>query len=73
MAARWWPLSRRSEVVIDPERSFGQPVLSATGVPTRALAEAVAAEGSVGKVAKLYQVPVPSVRQAVEFERRLAA
>jgi uncharacterized protein (DUF433 family)/DNA-binding transcriptional MerR regulator len=73
VAARWWPMSHTRDVVVDPERNFGQPIVARDGVPTRALADAVAAEGSAAKVAKLYGLPPRSVRDAVEFEHRLAA
>ncbi len=53
MPARWWPLGRQTPVVLDTARSFGQPIVSGGGVPTAVLADAVAAEGSVAKVARL--------------------
>ena len=61
------------DVILDPERNFGHPIIGAHGVPTKALAEAVVADGTVAKVAKLYGLPQRAVRDAVEFERRLAA
>jgi uncharacterized protein (DUF433 family) len=71
-AERWWPMSRRSRVVVDPARNFGQPILAEHGVPTQAIADAVMAEGSVAKVAKLFELPVGAVRDALAFERRAA-
>ena len=68
--ARWWPLGRQAPIVLDPARSFGQPIVSTGGVPTIVLAEAVAAEGSIAKVARLYQVPPQAVHAAVRFEQR---
>src|SRR3546814_15438946 len=44
---RWWPMGKRSHIVIDPLRAFGQPITNGEGVPTTILAEAVVAEGSV--------------------------
>lgn len=44
MAARWWPVGRKRLVVIDPERSFGQPIVSMEGVPTAVLYKAYVAE-----------------------------
>lgn len=73
VAARWWPMSHARSVVLDPERNFGHPIVADYGVPTQALADAVAAESSVPKVAKLYGLPPRSVRDAVEFERRVTA
>lgn len=72
MPARWWPMGERTPVVIDPARSFGQPIVSNGGVPTRTLADAVAAEGSVAKVARLFRLEPQAVRAALRFEERLA-
>jgi uncharacterized protein (DUF433 family) len=70
--ARWWPMGRQETIVLDPARSFGQPIVDDGGIPTIALADAVAAEGSIAKVALLFQVPQRSVRAALRFEKRLA-
>ena len=72
MPVRWWPMGQRETVVIDPTRSFGQPIINDGGVPTTVLADAVEAEGSVAKVASLFRLPQHSVRAALRFEKRLA-
>jgi uncharacterized protein (DUF433 family) len=72
-AARWWPLAPRKTIVIDPKRSFGQPIVNNAGVPTAVLAKAVQVEGSIETVAKWYRVNLRSVRAAVEYEKCLAA
>lgn len=71
--ARWWPLSQRSGIVVDPQRSFGKPIDSVTGIPTQVLAAAAIAEGSVKAAAKAYLVPVQSVERAIQFEQKMAA
>ena len=71
--ARWFPLGfSRKSIVIDPMRAFGRPV-AASGVPTEVLSRAFAIEGSVEKVSQLYSVSSSEVRDAVTFEKRLAA
>ncbi|HEY1260798.1 MAG TPA: DUF433 domain-containing protein [Stellaceae bacterium] len=70
MPVRWWPLGRKIPIVVDPARSFGQPIVSTGGIPTAVLADAVAAEGSIAKVARLYQVSPRSVHAALRFEQR---
>lgn len=67
---RWWPLGRSKHVVLDPTRSFGQPITADSGVPTVVLAEAYRANGSIGDVARWYEVSAASVRHAIEFEKR---
>ncbi|WP_376091259.1 hypothetical protein ACE7GA_21395 [Roseomonas sp. CCTCC AB2023176] len=71
--ARWRPFNGKSSIVVDPKRSFGQPVTSRYGVPTIALADAVKAEKSEQRVAYLYNVSPGAVRDAMAFERSLLA
>lgn len=71
--SRWRPFHGKGTIVIDPKRAFGQPIAAETGVPTSALADAVAAEGSDKRVAALFNVPRNVVADAVAFERELAA
>ena len=71
--ARWRPFNGRETIVIDPARAFGQPIATDFGVSTIALADAVKAEGSPERVARLYEVPVAVVRDAMKFEDQLAA
>lgn len=71
--SRWRPYHGKPSIVVDPQRAFGQPVATDSGVPTVALAEAVEAEGSIERVAYLYEVPVPVIRDAVKFEASLKA
>lgn len=68
----WWPLGRRAGVVIDPTRSFGQPIETETSIPTHTLALAVEVEGGVEEAARLYEVPIRAVRRAVRFEQEFA-
>jgi uncharacterized protein (DUF433 family) len=73
VVARWRPFGGKDTIVIDPQRSFGQPIAAESGVPTIALAEAVVAERSVDRVARLYEVSPAVVRDAVRFEESLRA
>jgi uncharacterized protein (DUF433 family) len=71
--ARWFPLGiTRKSIIIDPTRAFGRPI-AASGIPTEVLSRAVTVEGSVAKVVRLYNVPAAEVKDAVAFEKRLAA
>ena len=70
---RWWPMGKKHRVVLDPERLFGQPIINESGVPTAVLANAYNVEESYEKVAKWYKVDQRAVREAVSFERKLAA
>ena len=71
--ARWWPLGKTRQVVIDPARAFGQPIVHDAGVPTSVLASAYAVEESVERVSTLYEVKPQAVVAAIEFEQQLTA
>lgn len=72
--ARWFPLGMsRKSIVLDPARAFGRPIVSGGGVPTETIAQAMKVEGSPEKVAKLYELPLAAVRDAITFEQQLAA
>ena len=67
----WWPLGRAGSVIMDPARSFGQPIEAETSVPTATLAAAARAEGSAENAARAWSVPLRAVRRAVEFEQQM--
>ncbi len=72
IVARWRPYHGKSSIVVDPARSFGQPITMRGGVPTAVLKYAIAAEGSADRVAFLYGVQKAEIRDAISFESELA-
>jgi len=70
---RWWPLTKQKQVVLDPERNFGQPIVAKEGILTEVLAKAYHVNGSFQIVSEWYNVSEESVSDAVEFQYRLAA
>lgn len=69
----WYPMYPKKQVVVDPARSFGQPIVASAGVPTEVLARTAEVEGSVEAAARWFDVPRKAVTAAIEFEQRLAA
>lgn len=70
---RWRPFNGKETIVIDPTRAFGQPIASEFGIPTVVLAEALDSEQTEERVARLYEVSVAVVRDAIKFEQYLLA
>ncbi len=68
----WWPLGKERQIVLDPKRNFGQPSAARSGVPTRVLARSVKTNRLVEAVRHWFEVSEGEVRDAVEFEMRLA-
>lgn len=76
---RWWPLGHEGRVVVDPQVSFGEPIVAEIGVPTRVLADALQAEReydsdrAMERVSWVYKVAPRHVQTAVRFEEWLQA
>lgn len=66
---RWWPLSEKRRVVIDPARCFGRPIGVESGVATSVLAR-FAECSDVKRAARWYNTSPAEVRDAIAFERR---
>lgn len=71
--ARLYPLGLKVNVVLDPERRFGEPIDPDSGVPVKALAGAYHAErGNVTAAARWFDVSKKAVHDAVAFEEWLS-
>ena len=69
----WWPLGLKKQVVLDPARQFGQPIIAKEGVPTEILYQAVKAGQTLEEVAEWYEIDVASTKDAFDFESSLLA
>lgn len=73
LPVRWWPMGKAARIVIDPSRSFGQPIEAESSVPVAALVAANAAEGSVESAARTWRVPPRAIKRALAFETHFLA
>jgi uncharacterized protein (DUF433 family) len=71
LVRRWWPLGLDRRVVLDPERRFGRPIVSGSGVPVQTLCEAFARMNSVSAVANWYELDEEEVEDALQMKDRL--
>jgi uncharacterized protein (DUF433 family) len=72
IAKRWWPMGKGHSVVLDPEVSFGAPIIAGTRIRTELVAGMAAVDSPVA-VAAAFEVDAAQIRSAVEFERLLQA
>lgn len=73
-AQRWYPVKRSKAIVLDPQRNFGKPVLSATGIDTASIYHTYLAEGEDAKrTSMIFEIPTAAVDAAVSYEHRIAA
>jgi uncharacterized protein (DUF433 family) len=73
VASLWRPGLGRGDVVIDPERSFGQPVLGKYGVPTSAIKLSFDAGRSPREISRDFEISERAVNSALAFEESIAA
>ena len=67
---RWRP-EQTKHVIIDPERSFGDPILDDGGISTSVLFQEFERFGDYKYLSRLYEIEVAQIRDAVSFEDRL--
>jgi uncharacterized protein (DUF433 family) len=72
LAFRWWPMGRRTPVLLDPRIAFGAPVIEGTALRTFVAAR-MAAKGLSKETADAFDVSVEGIDAAVQFEEQLAA
>lgn len=66
---RWWPLGRKRNVVLDPARSWGRPLIPRTGLPTAVIRHALNAGATASGVASWFELSEAELRDAEEFEK----
>lgn len=71
IARCYWPLGADREVVLDPARAFGRPIVHSWAVPTEPLFALYRQEASPERVAEIYEIGVDAVEDAIEFEESL--
>ena len=77
-AARLYPFIRLTgteqprNVVINPYVSFGKPVISGTGLPTRVVAERFKAGDSIPQIAADYERREEEINDAIRYELKIA-
>jgi uncharacterized protein (DUF433 family) len=69
---RWWPLGRKSAVVVDPKRRFGAPTLHGK-VAVETVLEYLKAGESEETVAALLGLSIAEVRDAIIWRERTEA
>lgn len=73
-AERWWPGSSRARggiVVVDPNRSFGAPVIAGTGIRVEDLFGRFSAGESIAELAADYELDPTKIEAAIRLEASL--
>jgi uncharacterized protein (DUF433 family) len=68
---KWWPMSGKKSIVIDPLYSFGQPIIAGKGISTKRICELVSAEKSKAVVSRFYDLSMTQIDDALKYELSL--
>ena len=69
MARKFYPLGKNKTIVVNPENQFGQPVIEGTNILTQTIYNLVIAGESKKSIAKLYNLNINQVNDALEFPK----
>jgi uncharacterized protein (DUF433 family)/DNA-binding transcriptional MerR regulator len=72
-AERWWPLGRENNIVVDPSRNLGQPILNNYNIRTELIYELYTNNHSIDEISEWYEIDTNSIHNAIDFEQGLVA
>ena len=72
-AEKWWPLGKKKDIVLDPSRNMGQPILNKYNVRTELIYELYKTNHSINEISEWYELDEKSIEAAISFEKDLAA
>lgn len=67
LASKFWPMGKKSSIVLDPERQMGQPVIKYTNISPATLYNLYRGGESLDFIAHLYDIDLKSVKDAIDF------
>lgn len=72
LAERFFPLGKKHEVIIDPHRQFGQPVIGTTNILTETVFHLYKGGESTNVIANIYDLTLEQVKDAIYYHRNAA-
>jgi len=72
-AERWWPQGKNGDIVLDPSRNMGQPILNKYNVRTELIYELHKTGHSINEISDWYELDNNAIKTAIGFEEDLVA
>lgn len=72
LATRFYPLGKNHNIVIDPQRQFGQPVIGDTNILTETIFDLHRAGESPKVIANIFELTSKQVKDAIDFHLKAA-
>ncbi len=67
IASRFWPMGRKSSIVVDPERKFGHPIIDGHNIYPEVLNGMYKAGDAPEFIAALYDISPKAVKDAIAY------
>lgn len=67
LASRFWPLGKSKNIIIDPKRQFGRPVVGCTNIYPETLFNMYKAGEQIDFIAFIYEIDRKLVEDAIDF------
>ena len=68
MAKKFFPLSNSKNVVVDPKKQFGQPIINGTTIKTETIYSLYRGGETVESISILYNLTPEKVQDAIAFQ-----
>ena len=72
-AEKWWPMGKNKDVVLDPSRNMGQPILNKFNIKTELIYDLYNTNHSIEEISDWYELDKNSIKTAISYEKGLAA
>jgi len=72
-AERWWPLGKKKDIVLDPSRNMGQPILNKYNVRTELIYDLYKSKHNINEISDWYELDKNAIKAAISFEEGLVA
>jgi uncharacterized protein (DUF433 family) len=73
LAEKWWPLGKDGNIVLDPSRNMGQPILTDYNIRTELIYDLYKTKHSISEISDWYELDKNAIETAIRFEDGLVA
>lgn len=72
LASRFWPLGKKINIVCDPHRKFGQPIINGTNIQSEAIYRMFLSNEPITFIAELYDLSIKNIKDAILYHKNVA-
>jgi len=72
-AERFWPRGKTSDIILDPSRNLGQPILNRYNIRTGLIYELYESNHSIDEISDWYELDKNAISTAIDYEKELVA